>query len=66
MLLRFRIKRIFLEPLGGPWFVLGRPDFLRAHAGMAIGVLFGAFELSVEAGWLQPSALLLGRFSFHF
>lgn len=66
VMLRFRIKRIFLEPLGGPWFLLGDTSFLRAHAGMAIGVLFGSFELSVEAGWLQPSALLLARFSFRF
>jgi len=33
---------------------------------MAFGVLFSGFEISVEAGWLQPSALLLARFSFHF
>ena len=64
--LRIRIHRVFLEPLGGPWFILGDPWFLRAHAGMAIGFLFSSFDISVEGGWLQPSALLVARFSYHF
>lgn len=64
--LRIRFQRVFLEPLGGLWFLLGRSDFLRAHAGIAVGFIFGPFDLSLEASWLQPSALLLARFSFHF
>ncbi len=62
---RFHINRLWLEPAGGAWFIFGDPAFIRAHVGLGIGLVVGkGFSISMEAGWLQPSPLLLGRVSF--
>ncbi len=53
--------------VGGPWFHFNDGDVLRAHIGGEFGVRFGKmFRLTFEAGWLQPSPLLLGRFGVTF
>jgi hypothetical protein len=61
------VSRVFFAIVGGPWFHFNDSDVLRAHIGGEFGVTFGKiFSVSVEAGWLQPSPLLLGRFGVRF
>jgi hypothetical protein len=61
------VSRVFFAIVGGPWFHINDGDVLRAHIGGEFGVTFGRlFSVSIEAGWLQPAPLLLGRFGVRF
>jgi hypothetical protein len=65
--LALHVSRVFFAVVGGPWFHFNAGDVLRAHIGGEFGVTFGKyFSVSVEAGWLQPAPLLLGRFGVRF
>ena len=63
--LRFHIQRMYIEAVGGPWFLFGPLDFLRAHFAIGFGAYLRSFSFGIEAGWLQNEALLLARFGFH-
>jgi hypothetical protein len=65
--LALHVSRVFLAVVGGPWFHVNDGEVLRAHVGGEFGVTFGKVSsVSVEAGWLQPAPLLLGRFGVRF
>lgn len=65
-LLRFSIKQVYIDLFGGPWFVFTDPFFLRAHAGIGVGVYLGKrVSLGVEAAYLQPGANVMARFTFY-
>lgn len=58
---------VFFAVVGGPYVHFNDGDALRAHIGGEFGVLLSRrFRISVEASWLQPSPLLLGRFGVRF
>ncbi|MDX2009177.1 MAG: hypothetical protein SFW67_03250 [Myxococcaceae bacterium] len=65
--LALHVSRVFFAVVGGPWFHFNDNDVLRAHLGGEFGVTFGRiFSVSIEAGWLQPAPLLLGRLGVRF
>lgn len=65
-LLRFSIKQVYIDVFGGPWFVFTDPFFLRAHAGIGVGVrLSKAFSIGIESAYLQPGANVMARFTFY-
>lgn len=57
VLLRISIQRIYLEGSAGPW-ILFTDNPVRGHGAFGIGVQAGIVSFGVEAGWLDPSALL--------
>ncbi len=63
--LRVNVQRLYIEGFGGPWFLFGQSNFLRAHVGIGFGLRLRSFSFGVEGGYLQDAALLLARFGFH-
>jgi len=57
--LRFRLSRIYVEGLGGPW-IFFQGDSLRGHAAVGFGMLARNFEFGGEIGYLSPSRTQLG------
>lgn len=57
--LRFRLGRVYLEGLGGPW-VFFEGDTLRGHGAVGFGLLTRNFEFGGEIGFLSPSRTQLG------
>lgn len=65
-LLRFTIRQVYIDLFGGPWFVFTDPFFLRAHAGIGVGVRLGRWvSLGIESAYLQPGANVMARFTFY-
>jgi hypothetical protein len=58
--LRFRLGRVYLEGVGGPWFFFSGNDTLRGHAAVGFGLLTRNFEFGAEFGYLSPSRTQLG------
>jgi hypothetical protein len=58
-------SRLYFDALVGPWLYFGGGDWLRAHVGVGFGLLSkGGMSLGLEAGWLDPSAIVGIRLGF--
>ncbi len=55
--LRISIRQLYLEGSFGPW-ILFADHPVHTHAAFGFGLQTGIVSLGVEAGWLDPSALL--------
>lgn len=64
--LRFRLNRLYLEGLVGPWIVFDDDDGLRFHGAVGFGVLNRSFQLGMELGYLDPTATIGVRLAFPF
>lgn len=58
--LRISIQQLYIEGSGGPW-ILFTDSPVRAHGAFGFGLQSGIVSFGVEAGWLDPSALLGAR-----
>lgn len=65
LVLRFSPSRFYFEGLAGPW-VFFEGDHLAAHAAFGMGVTAGAWSFGIEAGYLEPRAILGGKLSYAF
>jgi hypothetical protein len=64
---RFHVSRLYFDVLGGLAILFGNPQFLRAHAGVGMGVTIAkGFAIGFEGGYLMNSANVLLRLSFAF
>jgi hypothetical protein len=55
--IRVSIEQLYLEGSGGPW-ILFTDSPVRAHGAFGFGLQSGIVSFGIEAGWLDPSALL--------
>lgn len=63
--LRFNVKRLYFDLIGGLAILFGNTYPLRAHAAAGMGVfVWKGFSIGADAGWLQNGAQLLLRLSF--
>lgn len=63
---RLKILILYLEALGGVYFIPSHVDPVRAHFGGGFGVTIWKFWVGVEVAYLQPSINILGRVGFTF
>ncbi|HEY1088997.1 MAG TPA: hypothetical protein VGE37_14935 [Archangium sp.] len=62
---RFNVKRVYFDVIGGLAILFGNTYPLRAHVAGGMGVfVWKGFSIGAEAGWLQNGAQLLLRLSF--
>lgn len=64
--LRFRVDRLYLEGLVGPWIVFDDDDALRFHAAVGFGVVSRSMQLGLELGYLDPTSMIGLRLAFPF
>ncbi len=66
--LRFRVDRIYLDGLVGPWFFFDEgSDNVRLHAAIGFGVVQrGGLQLGLEVGYVDPSAMIGVRVAWPF
>jgi hypothetical protein len=57
---------IYIEAVGGPWIAIDHTDVLRGHGGVGFGFIKGLFWIGIEAGYLEPSAILGARLGLRF
>jgi hypothetical protein len=55
--LRISIQQLYLEGSFGPWILFADHPF-HTHGAFGFGLQTGIVSLGVEAGWLDPNALL--------
>jgi len=63
---KLKIAILYLEALGGLFWVPSSIDPLRAHVAGGVGVQIWKFQVGIEVGYLQPSLNLLARVGFTF
>jgi hypothetical protein len=64
--LRFRVNRLYIEGLVGPWIVFDSDDAFRFHAGIGFGLAARSLQLGLEIGYLDPTATVGLRLAFPF
>jgi len=65
--LRFRVDRLYLEGLVGPWIIFDDDDALRFHAAIGFGVVSRrSWQIGLELGYLDPTAMVGLRLAFPF
>jgi hypothetical protein len=64
--LRFRVSRLYVEGLVGPWIVFDSDDAFRFHAGVGFGLASRSFQVGLEIGYLDPTATVGLRLAFPF
>jgi hypothetical protein len=57
---------LYIEGMGGPWIAIDTGDTLRGHGALGFGFLRGMFWVGVEAGYLEPDAILGVRLGLRF
>lgn len=63
---RVKLAVIYLEALGGMYWIPSSIDPIRAHLAGGFGVQIWKFSVGIEVGYLQPSLNVLGRVGFTF
>jgi hypothetical protein len=63
---RVKLSIVYLEGLGGMYWVPSSVDPIRAHVAGGVGLQIWKFNFGVEVGYLQPSLNVLGRVGFTF
>jgi hypothetical protein len=63
---RVKLAIVYLEALGGMYWVPSSVDPIRAHLAGGVGLQIWKFSFGVEVGYLQPSLNVLGRVGFTF
>src|SRR6266851_2570856 len=58
--LRISIQQLYLEGSFGPWIFFADHPF-HTHAAFGFGWQIGLISLGVEAGWLDPNAIMGAR-----
>jgi hypothetical protein len=56
-------SRFYVEGLVGPWIVFQGSAF-RAHAALGVGLRTRSLSVGLEAGWLDPEAIVGVRLAF--
>jgi hypothetical protein len=64
--LRFRVDRLYVEGLVGPWIVFDDDDALRFHAAVGFGVVSRSMQVGLELGYLDPTSMIGLRLAFPF
>lgn len=62
--LRFRVDRLYVEGLAGPWIVFDDDDALKVHAAVGFGVVSRSVSFGLEVGYLDPTAMIGVRLAF--
>ena len=63
---RVKLAIVYLEALGGLYWIPSSVDPIRAHVAGGVGLQVWKFSFGVEVGYLQPSLSVLGRVGFTF
>jgi hypothetical protein len=63
---KFKLAIVYLEALGGLYWIPSSVDPIRAHVAAGLGLTIWKFQVGVEVGYLQPSLNLLARVGFTF
>ena len=63
---KLRLSILYLEALGGVYWIPSHLDPIRAHLAGGIGLQIWKFSVGVEVGYLEPSLNILGRVGFTF
>lgn len=63
---RVKLAILYLEVLGGMYWIPSSVDPVRGHLAAGVGVQIWKFQVGLEAGYLQPSLNILGRVGFTF
>ncbi len=61
-----KLAIVYLEVLGGIYWIPSHVDPIRAHFAGGLGVEIWKFKVGIEVGYLQPSVNILGRVGFTF
>ena len=66
--LRFRVERVYVDGLVGPWFFFDDgEDSVRLHAAIGFGVVQrGGMQVGLEVGYVDPSAMIGIRLAWPF
>ena len=63
---KIKLAIIYLEVLGGIYWMPTSVDPIRAHLAGGVGLQIWKFLIGVEVGYLQPTLNVLGRVGFTF
>ena len=63
---RVKLAIVYLEALGGIYWIPSSVEPVRAHVAGGVGFEIWKFTIGVEVGYLSPSLNVLGRVGFTF
>ena len=63
---KLKLAILYVEALGGMYWIPSHVDPVRAHVAGGLGVQIWKFSIGIEVGYLQPSINILGRVGFTF